>query len=346
MNPLGRKRIALLLGVCAVLRAAQPAVAPDLSPILQIAQEGKFEIAIRAIDRLITLYPADERLNELRAKFAAALDRTRGDATAPNVPPAASHLVPIENRRPEAGASFTCGSGDLALLWIPGGTFVMSAVQGSDNDTRVTISRGFWLGRTEVTQEQWQAVMENVPRPSRFKGSDRPVERVSWVLAMEFCRKLTDRERAVGRLPESYEYTLPTEAQWEYACRAGTTGAFAGEIGALAWYELNSGGQTHPVAQKLPNAWGLYDMHGNVIEWCADGYSGYPGGAVTDPMTDYSGPSSGSSRIVRGGGWSSSAGQCRSASRTWQGLNFGGSGFRLALAPTRTATNSAPVMAK
>jgi len=139
------------------------------------------------------------------------------------------------------------------------------------------------------------------------------------------------RERAAKRLPEGYEYTLPTEAQWEYACRAGTTGDYAGRLDSMGWYDANSGNETHPVAQKQANAWGLYDMHGNVWEWCRDWYGNYPGGTVHDPV----GPSSGSFRVSRGGCWFGSAHYCHSADRSWNGPSsrYDSLGFRLALAP-------------
>jgi formylglycine-generating enzyme required for sulfatase activity len=170
--------------------------------------------------------------------------------------------------------------------------------------------------------------------PSTFKGDDLPVEQVTWDEAMEFCRKLTERERAANRLPAGYGYTLPTEAQWEYACRAGTTGDYAGDLDAMAWYDKNSGGTPHPVGTKRANAWGLADMHGNVCERCLDWYDDkYRGGEVTNPR----GPASGSFRVLRGGGWSFDALGVRSAVR------FSGSpgsrgddlGFRLALSAVR-----------
>jgi formylglycine-generating enzyme required for sulfatase activity len=160
----------------------------------------------------------------------------------------------------------------LTLMPIPTGTFTMGSIDGDVDErpvTRVTISAGFWMGKTEVTQGQWRSIMGN--NPSAFKGDDqRPVECVSYADAQAFCRKLTERERAAGRLPDGYVYALPTEAQWEYSCRAGTTGQYAGDLDMIAWYRANSGGQTHPVAQKQANAWGLHDMQGNVWEWCAD----------------------------------------------------------------------------
>jgi formylglycine-generating enzyme required for sulfatase activity len=246
-----------------------------------------------------------------------------------------------KNLGPEEGQAWTVPDLGLVLVPIPAGTFTMGSPdseQGRGNDegpqTQVTLTRAFWLGRTEVTQAQWEAVIRN--NPSGFKGADLPVEQVSWDDAMAFCRRLTERERAAGRLPDGYVYTLPTEAQWEYACRAGTTGPYAGDgnLDDMGWYSQNSGNTTHPVGQKRPNAWGLYDMHGNVWEWCRDWYGNYPGGLVRDPT----GPASGSYRVNRGGCWNYPATECHSASRYFLGpgdrLYF--FGFRLALSPTLT----------
>ena len=201
---------------------------------------------------------------------------------------------------------------------------------GSDEKpvTQVTLTKPYWLGATEVTQGQWEAIMGN--NPSNFKGGNLPVEGVSYEDAMEFCQKLTERERAADRLPEGYAYTLPTEAQWEYACRAGTTGDYASNLDAMGWHNGNSGKKTHEVGGKQANAWGLYDMHGNVWEWCVDRYAKkLPGGSVSDSK----GPDSDSHRAFRGGGWWSDAAYCRAAFRGGlsPGIRSAYLGFRLAL---------------
>lgn len=228
------------------------------------------------------------------------------------------------------GRSFKVPTLDAEMIRIEPGTFRMGGDQKGDGQpiTQVTIMQGFWLGKTEVTQREWSAVMGS--NPSNFKGDALPVEQVSWDDAMEFCRKLTERERAAGHLPAGYAYKLPTEAQWEYACRAGTTGDYAGDLNAMAWYGSNSGNTTHAVGTKQANAWVLSDMHGNVWEWCADCYADkLPGGSVRDPT----GPASGSGRVRRGGCWACSAAGCRSAFRGAgePGLRYDYLGFRLAL---------------
>lgn len=311
----------------------------------------------------------------------------------------------------------------LTLMPIPAGTFTMGSQGRNERDrppTQVTISQPFWLGRTEITQGQWRALMgtdvvEQVRRQlaedrlagkqlSRRDGVDRnvsdpnelvyntaddaPMYWVSWEEAVAFCRRLTERERAEGRLPAGYEYRLPTDAEWEYAARAGTTTAtYAGDpeikgfahapvLDPIAWYRGNSsegytgkgmdttawpekqypGGTAGPraVATKLPNAWGLHDMLGNVWEWCADWYSPtLPGGSVIDP----SGPATrntvleaaniaagvnltvdttmGAGRVVRGGCWYCAPHVIGATRGIWQKPDQRESalGFRVALAP-------------
>ena len=203
----------------------------------------------------------------------------------------------------------------------------------------VTISKPFYLGKYPVTQKLYEAVMGN--NPSDCKGKNNPVECISWNDAKSFCDKLN--KKFALQLPKGYRFDLPTEAQWEYACRAGTTTALnngkdlTSETGSfsnldeVAWYDKNSDSKTHPVGQKKPNAWGIYDMHGNVWEWCRDWYGDYPKGHVADPV----GPSTDSDRVSRGGSWCNSARFCRSANRyyTYPDRRNDFLGFRLVLVP-------------
>ena len=204
----------------------------------------------------------------------------------------------------------------MEFVRIPAGEFRMGSTSSEASDreqpvTQVRISRGFWLGKYEVTQAEWQGVMGT--NPSKFFGCAQcPALYVSWDEVQEFIGNLNAR----GRGPR---YRLPTEAEWEYAARAGTTGDRYGNLDAIAWYGDNSGGRTHPVGQKAPNAWGLHDMLGNVSEWVADWHDDYPGGVVTDPR----GPVSGSHRVSRGGGLIPFARYSRASFR-----NFGGPGIR------------------
>ena len=216
------------------------------------------------------------------------------------------------------GAVSTIGSVASVRIrshWVSAGQFTMGspdseANRGSDEvQHAVVISRGFLMAETECTQAQWQAVMGN--NPSQFKGENLPVEQVSWEDATAFCGKLTDLHRKEGLLPAKYRWNLPTEAQWEYACRAGTPGAYAGELEAMSWYDKDSANTSHEVKSKQPNEWGLYDMHGNVWEWCSDWAAGYTTEGATDPV----GATASSARVIRGGSWSNEPRVCRSASR-------------------------------
>lgn len=205
---------------------------------------------------------------------------------------------------------------------ISPGEYLMGSDKGSGDEKpihKVVISQAFELGETEVTQAQWVAITGN--NPSTFQGDNLPVENISWLNVQTFINKLNKRSK-------KYIYRLPTEAEWEYACRAGTTGDYAGDVDAMAWYRSNSDNKTHPVAQKQANAWGLYDMHGNVYEWCSDWYGAYPNGDVTDPT----GATSGAYHVFRGGSWYYAATSCRSSLRYSGTPEFIGSyvGFRLA----------------
>jgi formylglycine-generating enzyme required for sulfatase activity len=203
-----------------------------------------------------------------------------------------------------------------SFRYCPAGTFTMGS-PGSDNERLhpVTLTQGFWLGETEVTQEQWESVMRS--NPSHFKGEKLPVEQVSWNACQELVKKLN----ALGAAPKGYQFALPTESQWEYACRAGSTTAYclgddANGLEAYGWYNRDSDNKTHQVGTKKANAWGLHDMHGNVSEWCNDWYGDYPSPtAAAAELTDPTGASSGSNRVNRGGYWGNDAGHCRSANR-------------------------------
>jgi formylglycine-generating enzyme required for sulfatase activity len=224
----------------------------------------------------------------------------------------------------------------IKLVQIHAGTFTMGSAEGEANRSadegpvmQVTLTEDFYLGATDVTQGQYESVTGANPSDFKNAGTNAPVEQVTFAEAMAFCQKLTERESAAGQLPVGYAFTLPTEAQWEYACRAGTTGAYAGDIPAMSWFDTNSGGTTHPVGLKKPNAWVLYDMTGNVYQWCLDWYAKrYPGGSVTDPT----GPAKGTVHVLRGGGWYYDKTYCRSAYRDFDpGFRANFIGFRVAL---------------
>ena len=225
----------------------------------------------------------------------------------------------------------------LAMVKVEAGSFEMSAKDGENYSDEVphwvTLTRDFYIGKTEVTQAQWKAVMGN--NPSYFKGDNLPVENVSWNEAMEFCAKLN----SMGKAPKGWKFTLPTETQWEYAARGGKNSRGfkysgsnnVGEVAWVAWYDGNSGEKTHPVGTKKANELGLYDMSGNVWEWCLDDYQ--EDSSRAKPEFDRGNDQGGSKRVSRGGSWYSSARFCRSAIR----YNYGPGnryyylGFRLAL---------------
>ena len=230
----------------------------------------------------------------------------------------------------------------MKFVLIPTGSFMMGSPpdepgRGDDErQHRVTLTKGFYMGVTEVTQRQWRQIMGNNPSHFQDCGADCPVEFVSWNDCQEFVQRLNQSE--VGN-----RYRLPTEAEWEYACRAGSITGFANgsitqtgcghdaNLDVMGWYCGNSGKKPHPVAQRKPNAFGLYDMHGNIWEWCQDWYGIYPSGHVSNPT----GPSSGSCRVLRGGGWHEDVEGCRSAIRVGRspGSRAGTIGFRLARTP-------------
>lgn len=229
------------------------------------------------------------------------------------------------------------------FVWIQAGTFIMGTPDSEVDrgwegpQTEVTLSTGFWIGQYEVTQKEY-GVVKGVHK-STWTGDNLPVELVTWHEALDYCSKLTEQEQKAERLPKGYVYRLPTEAEWEYACRAGTSTRFSygddldyAQLENYAWFEGNAETQTHPVGTKSPNPWGLYDMHGNVWEWCQDWYGAFLGGKTIDPLnlqTSFVG----FYRTVRGGCLANAGRGCRSANRNGFGpdLPYYGLGFRVVL---------------
>ena len=220
----------------------------------------------------------------------------------------------IKGFRPQYSLGYLILMTWVAAFCVWGGVRWWQALQHTDDFENerpahvVTLTKPFYMGKFTVTQEQYQQVMGT--NPSNFKGKDNPVEMVSWDDAQEFCKKVNAASAQAVR--------LPTEAEWEYACRAGTsTKYYSGDseedLKRVAWYYANSGNTTHPVGQKEPNRFGLYDMHGNVWQWCQDWYGEYKADAVADPQ----GSAQGAYRVLRGGSWSDNPGYCRSAYRGW-----------------------------
>ena len=196
----------------------------------------------------------------------------------------------------------------ITMLWIEPGTFVMGKSPNpnffaGDDSFKMTLSTGYWLGKFPVTQAQWQAVMKN--NPSHFRGENLPVENVSWYEAIEFCDQLN--QIYGDYLPNSYKFGLPTEAQWEYASKAGTVARNYGgnkpkDVLDIAWCQENSNDTTHEVGLKKPNQWGFYDLFGNVAEWCFDTVTYYPKGKATDWIA-IGEPEEAESKIYRGGAY-------------------------------------------
>jgi len=295
-----------------------------------------------------------EELNDRPADGKALLERLTEIGTPADPPPQAANtsgkpstshglsqpaepavkLPPAPKEIPTT-ISIDLGKGvNLDMVLIPSGTFMMGSPESekwrSANEKlhQVTISKPFFLAKYPVTQAQWRAVMGNYP--SHFEGDTLPVEQVSWDDCQEFVKKLNQMQKITA-------FRLPTEAEWEYACRAGSTTAYGyGDnpdiLENYAWYNKISDGTTHQVGQKKPNAWGLYDMHGNVWEWCKDWFDDYATGAISDPT----GPQVGFLRVVRGGGWGQPAGGCRSANRNWgiPGFRSDDLSFRVSAGPS------------
>ena len=321
--------------------------APNVSKAQSAAEEARnavktkdYMLAIKKYDEAIALYPrfTSWTIERTMAQELLKSSTSGGNNQTPSVipslqaqsitpppvspqsespseeeqPPVRLSLVqkPSEPYKPGDLMVYKVNGVEFAFRWCPPGRFTMGsptsekgrANNNYTNETQhlVTLTKGFWLMETEVTQLQWKAVMGYIPN-CRYRGDNLPVESVSWDVCQQFCQKCTE----IG-LP----IQLPTEAQWEYACRAGIMDTYAGNLDEIAWYNERSG-KTHPVGTKKPNQWNLYDMHGNVFEWCQDWkgkYSNYP-------EVDPTGPSSGSFHVYRGGSFCSNFRDCRSAYR-------------------------------
>ena len=308
-----------------------------------------------AVEPLICWHKVEamKKLNYLRLSFLAAFclylftgcPGKKKDPEAPQEPDEPS-VEKTQDILPE-GEPYTVPELGMQMTWIPAGNFLMGSPPSEPGHRleeedlhNVVISRGFWIGTYEVTQKEFTSILDG-ENPSTFKGPQLPVHKVSWQTAMEFCKALTEREKFAGRMPEHWHFILPTEAQWEYACRAGTTNVFhfGNDEEALedyAWFSANSktgeAGTSRPrnVGEKKPNQWGIHDMHGNMGEWCYDWYGKVysPDGSV-DPITE----KASDFKVFRGGTYTDISERCRAAHRNRVSPDTENPwiGFRLAL---------------
>jgi formylglycine-generating enzyme required for sulfatase activity len=289
------------------------AISDDLLP--DLSDHDLAEIGVRPVGHRKTLLKFAPSILSRRTLHALSSQPAHGAASCPALP-------------------------NLHLQWCPHGAFLMgsptSEAGRAENESQVsvTLPNGFFLAHTTVTEAQWKHLMGD--DPERNNGDSLPAVMVSWNDANEFCRRLTQSALEKRLIPDRWSFTLPTEAQWEYACRAGTASALNNgtnlssekgsciSLDSLGWYDSNSSRKLHPVAQKAPNAWGIHDMHGNVWEWTADWYADSLGATP---------PDSGVYITIRGGSLLASPAACRSAVRGKGaiGNRFDDLGFRLAL---------------
>lgn len=338
--------------------------------VKRLTQSRKIEEAL-AVEKWREPYRASEEEAaepEMLAGGGGGVPAGAGVVPAAGAPGAAGaagdRLTLAEIDRGEVGSELEIilpGGIPMVFCWCPPGKFLMgsppdeegreseqgnSGFRADETQHLVELTKGYWLGKYEVTQAQWTALMETTVEEQysldsvrdsennhrlRGIGPDQPMYFVNWEESVSFCEKLGRTFRTPGR----WEFALPTEAQWEYACRAGTTGPYGGTgvLEEMGWIGKNSGGMTHPVGQKKANAWGLQDMHGNVWEWCADWYGEYSRRAEVDPKGVKSGPR----RILRGGSWTIRAAHSRSAGRAAfaEPVRTSALGFRVVLCDSR-----------
>jgi formylglycine-generating enzyme required for sulfatase activity len=307
------------------------------------------------------IYRLEQELQNLKWQAMSSAGQRAGetlhkDAHSPLPGPAQTGARVGEERDFEIAVGTT-----IRMCWIPPGKFVMGSPAdevGRQDDQEaphdVVIRKGFWMAKTELTQKQWHAAggLDTSGRPPESKvgmplmiylnksgllnhvdsrGDDLPVERIEWTEAKSCCNELTKRQHASGDLSVELEYDLPTEAEWEYACRAGTLTALNNSgnlpsdffescvsLGEVAWYDDNSGDKPHAVGLKTPNNWGLHDMHGNVTEWCDDIYLG----KTHEESSDFKDPAGLTYRVLRGGGYSIDSSGCRASSRHWNAQSY------------------------
>lgn len=325
--------IVLLLAMCG--GAMAQCYQPTMNAARQEERGGNYQWAAQ-------LFREAQNCYEATAQQKAAAKTAEGRCRKALEPkPTKPSTNPPKKPEPEVSVShyssgsnevFTVGNVTFKMVWVEGGTFTMGCTPEQGDDCwsvespahSVTLD-GYYIGETEVTQALWTAVMGS--NPSYHKGNNLPVEQVSWVDAQDFIKRLSQLTGCT--------FSLPTEAEWEYAARGGSKSRgykYAGSNGidAVAWYTDNSGSSTHPLAQKAANELGLYDMSGNVWEWCSDWYGGYSSGAQRNPT----GPGSGSRRVLRGGSWFNYAGYCRVSYRYRSNpADRGYFGFRLVFRP-------------
>lgn len=317
-----------------VVTQAQAGSQPKSPPPPPIPRAGSFDLMVKAM-----LKANPEGVTQQQpTHFDDSAFRTPPQAEAQPPGPKASNIrttskaatpLRMEGTKPGEEREFDLVAGvKIRMCWIPSGTFWMGSTPSEPerdaNETfaEVSLSRGFWMAKHPCTQVAWRAVMG--ANPSAVAGEILPVEQVSW----HDCQRYLDRLTGPSN---GWTYRLPTEAQWEYACRAQTFGPYSGDLENVAWYNRNSGLRTHIVGGKRPNAWGLQDMHGNVWEWCRDAYQKHPT-TGKDPLT-----AKGPDRVARGGSWCNEPRRVRSASRVGFAPDYRSAalGFRLALCPNK-----------
>ena len=305
---------------------------------IPVAQDqGAIDVSFEGGDGKTQRFVMSGKVLDMPVRDFAKIQFVRQGSATPEHGKQAGHAEPSAEKGKAGGQPLKTGAektvvlpggAKMEMIWCGPGSFLMGSPateEGRFDDEpqhKVTLTKGFWLGKYEVTQAQWKSVMGS--NPSKFGGDNHPVDTVSWTDCQRFIHKVNAKLDVVMR--------LPTEAEWEYACRAGSDGAVSGSgvLGDMAWYEVNSSHQTHDVGTNKANAWGFYDMHGNVLEWCQDWFLPSDNAAVE--AVDPKGPVAGSFKMMRGGCWFYYARDCRSAYRLKRDPDLRNSiyGFRLA----------------